>query len=244
MTSPSEPLVVMTSGGLAAAHLQLAPAAQAQLGRAIDTKFGSSMGPARDSIPARLARGEHGDVFLMVEPALQRLAQRGVLDPDTCTPLAQSTVAVAVRRGLPLPDISTPQALRQALLAAPSIAYSASASGRYIGRTLLPRLGIAEQVAGRCREVLSERVGAVLARGEADLGFQQHSELLPIEGIEIVGPLPAPLQCTTVYGVGVATATRDRPRALALARFLATPLAQRTYAACGLNPLGPTDEGC
>lgn len=116
-------------------------------------------------------------------------------------------------------------ALRRTLLAAKSIAYSDSASGVYIQNETLKRLGIAEQVAGKARMIPAEPVGAVVARGEAEIGFQQISELRPIKGIDLVGPLPPEVQQATVFSAGIVSNSQEPEAARALIRFLASPAA-------------------
>ena len=115
----------------------------------------------------------------------------GRVRPGTRVDLARSAIGMAVRRGAPKPDISSVDALTRTLLEAKSIAYSASVSGTYLSTELFQRLGIADRVLPKSRRIEGgERVGAVVARGEAEIGFQQISELLPIDGIDFVGPLP------------------------------------------------------
>jgi molybdate transport system substrate-binding protein len=127
-------------------------------------------------------------------------------------------------------------ALRDTLLAAKSIAYSASVSGRYLTTELFQRLGIAEQMAPKSRRIEGERVGAVVARGDAELGFQQTSELLPVPGIDYVGPLPPGVQRVSVFSAGVAAHSDNRIAAEALIRFLASPDAAAAVARTGLEP--------
>lgn len=227
----------MTSGGLAAAHLQLVPVVEPIVGRSIITTFGASMGPAPDTIPTRLQRGEHADVLLMVGPALKLLSEQGRVRPYSIVDLAQSTIAMAVRHGSPKPDIGSVDAFIRAMRSADSIAYSASASGRYVAGELFPRLGLAQEIASKSRKVLSERVGAVIARGEAQLGFQQYSELLPIVGIDIVGPLPQPLQHVTTYGAGISSNAIDPEAAATVIEHLASPAGAAIIAGCGLQPI-------
>ena len=130
---------------------------------------------------------------------------------------------MAVRSGARKPDISSVDALKRTLLEAKSIAYSSSVSGIYLSTELFQRLGIAEQIAAKCQKVERERVGAVVARGDAEIGFQQVSELLPIQGIDYVGPLPAEVQKVTVFSAGVAAGSKNPDAARALIRFLASP---------------------
>jgi molybdate transport system substrate-binding protein len=145
---------------------------------------------------------------------------------------------MAVRAGTPKPDISTVEALTRTLLAAKSIAYSSSVSGRYLTTELFQRLGIAEQMAAKSRRIEGERVGAVVARGEAELGFQQTSELLPVPGIDYVGPLPAAVQRVSVFSAGVAVHSSNRAAAESLIRFLASAEAANAVARTGLDPVG------
>jgi len=144
---------------------------------------------------------------------------------------------MAVRAGAPKPDISSVDALKRTLLEAKSIAYSASVSGRYLTTELLQRLGIADQVMGKSRKIEGERVGAVVARGEAEIGFQQISELLPVPGIDYVGPLPPEVQRISVFSAGVAASSKDAKTANAFIRFLASPEAAGAIAKSGMEPM-------
>ena len=143
---------------------------------------------------------------------------------ESYTPVARSAIGMAVRAGAPKPDISTVDALKRTLLQAKSIAYSASVSGDYLTTELYQRLGIADQVMSKSRLIGGgERVGAVVARGEAEIGFQQISELLPVPGIDHVTPLPPEVQKVSVFSAGVAPSTSDSDAAHAIIRFLASP---------------------
>ena len=144
---------------------------------------------------------------------------------------------MAIRAGAPKPDISSVEALTRALLQAKSIAYSAQASGVYLSTELFQRLGIADQLMGKSQRIERERVGAVVARGEAEIGFQQISELLPVAGIDYVGPLPAEVQRITVFSAGVAADTKSPEAARALIRFFMSPEAARVMTKSGLEPM-------
>jgi molybdate transport system substrate-binding protein len=157
---------------------------------------------------------------------------------ESHVPLARSSIGMAVRAGAPRPDISSVAALKRALLQAKSIAYSASVSGDYLSTELFQRLGIAGEVLPKSRRIEGERVGAVLARGEAEIGFQQISELLPEAGIDIVGPLPAEVQKVSVFSAGVAAASKNPGAAYELIQFLASPNAAEAITRSGLEPLG------
>ncbi|WP_207538001.1 substrate-binding domain-containing protein [Sabulicella rubraurantiaca] len=230
-------ITVMTSGGFNAAYEALAPVFERETGHRLVTLRGASMGAAPDAIPNRLARGEAADVLILAAEALDALAQRGFVRPGSRTDLVVSRIGASVRAGGPRWDISTEEGLRRALLEAPSIAYSASASGEYLSRELFARLGLAELVMPKARRIYSERVGSVVARGEAALGFQQISELLPIAGLDFLGPLPESLQRVTVFSAGIAANAREEEAARALIEFLAGPRAYEAARALGLDPI-------
>jgi molybdate transport system substrate-binding protein len=197
----------------------------------------TSMGVGDTSIPARLARGEAIDVVIIASDALDRLIVDGRIRSGTRVDLARSSIGMAVRRGAPKPDISTVAALTRTLREARSIAYSASVSGTYLSTELLQRLGIADEVLPKSRRIDTERVGAVVARGEAEIGFQQLSELHPIAGIDVVGPLPAEVQRVTVFAAGIGTAAAHPEPARELVKFLAAPEAAPVIRKTALDPV-------
>ena len=174
----------------------------------------------------------------MADDALNELIKNGRVLADSRVELARSGIGMAVRKGAAKPDISSLDALTRTLLQAKSIAYSASVSGRYLTTELFQRLGIADQVMGKSRRIDRERVGAVVARGEAEIGFQQISELLPEPGIDYVGPLPPEVQRVTVFSAGVAAGSTNADAARALIRFLASSDAAGIVAKSGLEPIG------
>ena len=228
---------VMTSGAFTAAFRELAPEYEHATHVKIVTKYGASMGDAPDSIPSRLRRGEPVDVVILAGPALDELIQQGRVMAGSRVDLVRSSIGMAVRAGAPKPDISTVEALKRALLNAKSIAYSESASGVYLSKELFPRLGIAEQIKNKCQRIQGEPVGAVVARGGAELGFQQFSELIPVAGIDIVGPLPAEVQRVTVFSAGIAASAKKPDGARALIQFLASATAVPTIEKTGLEPI-------
>ena len=230
---------VVSSGGFAAAFKVLAPEWEHQTGNTIVAEWGPSMGTTPGAIPERLARGEKIDVVIMVGYALDKLVEEGKVAPADATALARSGIGIVVKQGAPEPDISTPDALKQALLAATSIAYSDSASGVYIQNEMFKKLGIEDQVKGRARMIPAEPVGAVVARGDAQIGFQQISELKPITGITLVGPIPAPLQQYTIFSAGVLAASTEKEAALSLIHFFAAPGAATAITNSGMEPAGP-----
>ena len=230
----ADELKVMTSGTFTAALLELAPRFERATGHTVVAAT-TTMGVGANSIPSRLQRREPADVVILDDDAMTQLIADGHVIAGSRTPLARSGIGMAVRAGAAKPDISTVEALRRTLLDARSIAYSASVSGRYLTTELVQRLGIAEQVAAKSRRIEGERVGAVVARGEAEIGFQQTSELLPVPGIDYVGPLPSDVQRVSVFSAGVASQTTNRGAAEALIRFLASPDATAAVTATGLQ---------
>jgi molybdate transport system substrate-binding protein len=233
----ADELRVMTSGTFTAAFLELAPRFERATGHRLVAAT-TSMGVGAESIPSRLQRREPADVVILDDEAMTQLIAAGAVVAGTRTPLARSGIGMAVRAGAPKPDISTLEALRRTLLAATSVAVSSSVSGRYVSTELYQRLGIAADMAPKSRRIERERVGAVVARGEAEIGFQQTSELLPVPGIAYVGPLPPEVQRVSVFSAAVAAHSTNPAAAEALIRFLASPDAAGAVSKTGLEPAG------
>ena len=234
-TATAAEVHVMISGGFTAAYEALAPGFEAMTGDKLVTVQAPSMGTSPTAIPNRLAAGEPADVLIMVGEALDGLIAQGKALPAGRTNLANSRIGLSVKAGAPKPDISTVDAFRRALVAAKSIAYSDSASGVYVGTEMFAKLGIADQVGPRARKIVAERVGAVVARGEAEIGFQQIAELLPVPGADFVGPIPPSLQKVTVFSAGVAANSKNPDRARALIAYLASPASLQTILKTGLE---------
>jgi molybdate transport system substrate-binding protein len=230
-------LTVMSSGGFTAAYRSLAAASERATGKRNTLVLGASMGATPTAIPNRLARGEPDDVVIMVGSALDGLIKAGEVVPGSRVDLARAPIAMAVRAGAKKPDISTVEGLKRALLSARSIAYSDSASGKYLSTELFPRLGVADAIKGKARMIPGTPVGEEVARGRAEIGFQQLSELKPVRGIDIVGPLPAGAQKITVFAAGVATRSQHPQAARKLIAFLASPAARTAVRASGLEPV-------
>lgn len=231
---------VITSGGFSAAYNQLVPLYEQATGHKVITANGASIGNAPDSIPSRMARGEQFDIVILADTGLEALVAQGKVVPGSRVDLARSGIGMSVRKGTPRPDISTVAALRQTLLDARSIAYSASASGTYLSTELFQRLGVAEQLRDKAKKIYSERVGAVVARGDAEIGFQQVSELLPFKELDFVGLLPDEVQQTIFFSAGLATGAKEPEAASHLIRFLASPAAASMVRSTGMDPVvGP-----
>jgi molybdate transport system substrate-binding protein len=228
---------VMISGGFSPAYRALIPEFERSTRNTVVTAAGPSMGKTPEAIPNRLQRGEPADVLIMVRTALDELIKLGEVVPDSRIDLARSRIGMVVRAGQPKPDISSVEAFKRVLIEAKSIAYSDSASCVYLSTVLFERLGIAEQVLGKSRMIPAEPVGAVVARGDAQIGFQQISELIAVPGVDLVGPLPPEIQQITVYSAGVATGARAPDAARALLQFLSSPAAAPAIAKSGLEPV-------
>lgn len=237
MTEKSSEFSVMTSGAFTAAHLELIPQLEHLTGRKIVTAS-TSVGTGENAIPNRLKRGEVVDIVIVAEALLRQLIAEGLVLAEGQVVVARSSIGMAVRAGAPKPDISSVDALRRTLLQAKSIGYSASVSGQYLTTELYQRLGIADQVMGKSRLVGGgERVGAVVARGELEIGFQQMSELLPVPGIAHITPLPPEVQKVSLFSAGVAASSRQPDLARRVIQFLRSPDAASTIVRSGMEPV-------
>jgi ABC-type molybdate transport system substrate-binding protein len=242
LEAAADDVVVMTSGAFTAPYLDAEPSFERATGLDLVNVFGASTGGALDSIPTRLSRGEPADVIIVSAQALDALIAAGQVERDSRVDLVLSRIGMAVRAGAPKPDIGTVEALVRTLREAESIAYSASVSGTYLSTELFPRLGLAEEMKPKSRRIESERVGAVVARGDAELGFQQISELLPIAGIDYVGPLPDEVQRVSTFSAGIATHSRNPAAARALIEFLASAELEPLIERYGLDRAPRNDE--
>ena len=232
----AEDVTVMISGGFLSSLKDLAPGFEKASGDHVVVVPGPSMGATANAIPQRLARGEPDDVLIMVGYALDGLLKDGRAQAGSKVDIARSPIGMAVKAGAPVPDIGTVDKLRAVLLAAKSIAYSDSASGVYIQNELFKKLGIEDQVRGKARMIPATPVGEIVAKGEAELGFQQVAELLPVPGITFAGRLPAEVQDVTVYSAGLARGAKDEAGGRALIQYLASPAAAAVIEKNGLQP--------
>jgi molybdate transport system substrate-binding protein len=228
---------VMISGGLTAAYKELVPEFERLTGNKVLTAYGPSMGTTVNAIPVRLERGEAADVLIMVGYALGDLVKQGKVVADSRVDLVKSPIGIAVKSGAPKPDISSVDAVKRALLATKSIAYSDSASGVYVSTEMFEKLGIADAMKDKARKIPATPVGEIVARGDAEIGFQQISEMLPVSGIDIVGQLPPELQKITVFSAGIASVSREPDAGRALIKFLASPAASAAIIKSGMEPI-------
>lgn len=185
----------------------------------------------------RVQSGEAFDVVILASDAIDKLMVAGHLQPGSKVDWVHSGVAVAVRAGLPLPDISSEAAVRQAVLAAPSISYSTGPSGVALAK-LFERWGIASEIASRMVQAPpGVPVGSLVASGEVALGFQQLSELLHVPGITIVGPLPPAIQITTTFSAAVGAHSQQATASSALLAYLVSPNAIEAKRKQGMEPV-------
>lgn len=237
VTAHAAEVRVMISGGMTAAYKALVPEFERATGHKVLTAYGPSMGTTTNAIPVRLERGEPADVLIMVGYALGDLVKKGKVVAGSTVDLVRSPIGVAVKAGAPRPDISSADAVKRALLAAKTIAYSDSASGVYVSTEMFAKLGIADAMKDKARKIPATPVGEIVAHGDAELGFQQISELKPVEGIDIIGPLPDALQQITVFSAGIATVSKEPDAGKALIKFLASPAARDELVKSGMDPI-------
>ena len=221
---------VMQSAAFREAYLELAPEFERTTGHRLVTLWVPSV-----QMLNRLKGGETVDVVILSSSSLDELIDAGMIARDSKVDLARSGVGVAVRAGAPRPDISSANAVKRALLAAKGIAYSTGPSGIFLAG-LFERMGIAEQLKPKLKQVQGEPAGGVVARGEADLAFQQVSELLPVAGIDLVGPLPPDIQKITTFAAGLGIAAKEPDAGRALIRFLNAPAAVPVIRKKGMEP--------
>lgn len=173
----------------------------------------------------RVQAGEPFDVIVLASDAIDKLIDAGYIDPTSKVNLVNSGVAVAVKAGAASPDISSEAAVKQAVLAAKTLSYSTGPSGVALAK-LFERWGIAEQIARRIVQAPpGVPVGSLVAKGEVELGFQQLSELIHLDGISIVGPLPPEIQITTTFSAGVCTASRQADAVREMLAYMTSPAA-------------------
>ena len=187
-------------------------------------------------LPVKVKEGAQADLVVTTPATIDDLVAAGKLVTNTRVDFVRSGAGVAVRAGAPKPDVSTPEAFKSALLAAKSVGYSQGPSGVHFMR-VVERLGIADQVKAKgVVPPLGTRVGTLIAKGEAEIGVQQITELLLIPGIDFVGPLPRELQANIVYATATPANAKERDAAAALVRFLSSEPALPVIKKLGLEP--------
>src|SRR5215471_13523955 len=222
---------VMASAAIKEAYLELVPQFEKATEHRVTTTWAGTV-----DMTKRLTAGEVFDLIIMASPSIDEFIKQGKLVPGSRVDLAKSGVGVAVRAGIPKPDISSGDKVKQAMLAAKSVAYSTGPSGVYMA-ALFQRMGIADQIKDKVKVgAPGVPIGEIIARGEADIGFQQVSELLPIAGIDFLGPLPPDIQQITIFASGIHTGATQADAAKALVKFLTSPQAVPVLEKKGLEP--------
>jgi molybdate transport system substrate-binding protein len=222
---------VLSTQATEASYRELVPQFENATGHKVTTVFTGTLDANK-----RLAAGETYDLLIMSGPSIDEHIKGGKVVPGSRVDVAKSGVGVAVRAGAPKPDISTPEALKKSLLAAKSVGYSTGPSGVYM-ITLFQRMGIAEEVKGKLKQTpTGVLVGSIIANGEAEIGFQQVSELSNFPGIDYVGPLPADIQQMTVFASGILVGAKESDAAKDLVKFITTPGAGEAFKKRGMEP--------
>ena len=229
--SQAAEIKLLASAAMKDAYLELIPQFENATGHKVTAAWSSS-----PDVQKRIAAGEAADLIILGDSGTEALIKQGKLVASSRVNFVKASIGVAVRAGTPRPDISSADAVKRSVLAAKSVAYSAGASGIYLV-SMFQKLGISDQIKSKTATVKpGEPVGEVVARGDAEIGFHQVSELIPVKGIEILGPLPAEIQNITVYSGGIHSATKEADAATALVKFLTAPAAAPIIKKHGLEP--------
>jgi molybdate transport system substrate-binding protein len=224
-------LKVLSTQATEEAYRELVPQFEKDTGHKVTTVFTGTLDANK-----RLAAGETYDLLIMSGPSIDEHIKAGKVVPGSRVDLAKSGVGMGVKAGAPKPDISTTEALKKTLLAAKSIGYSTGPSGVYV-IGLFQRMGIADEVKGKLKQTRTGVfVGSIIASGEAEIGFQQVSELSHFAGVDYVGPLPADVQQFTTFSSGIVTGTKEADAAKALVKFITAPAAAAAFKKRGMEP--------
>ena len=226
---------VFSTIGVQAALEELAPKFEKATGNKLDITWATAA-----ILVKRVQAGETADLMVLTKQSLDALTKDNKASTGSDAILASSGMAVVVKKGSPKPDISTPDAFKQTLLNAKSIAYSDPAAGGASGvhfAKVIDRLGIADQVKAKTKHPPPSGNSAnLVVAGEAELAIQQEPEVMSVAGVDMVGPLPGDLNNITVYVAGIGAGSQQSDAANALIRFLHAPEAQAVFKAKGLKP--------
>jgi molybdate transport system substrate-binding protein len=203
-------------------------------GHEVDINYGTVGG-----LQQRIADGETADVVVLNGPMIARMEEAGSLVPGSATPLGRTAVGVAVRAGAPVPDISTSETFKEALLKARSVAFSDPAVGGSAAVHLpkvFAQLGIADAIKAKGMPQRSGgEVARRLAEGSADIGMTMLAEIVPVAGTQVVGPLPAPLGHEVAYTAAIAADSDNKDAALAFIRALTAAAAKAVWQRAGFE---------
>lgn len=222
---------VLSTQAIEGAYRELVPKFEAVTGHKVTTVFTGTL-----DVQKRIAAGEAYDLIIMAGSDLDKFIATGKVISGSRADLAKSGVGAAVRSGAIKPDIRTTDALKKALLSASSIGYSTGPSGQIV-TSMFQRLGIADQIKDKLKQTSTGVfVGTLLANGEADIGFQQVSELQSFAGIDYLGPLPAAVQQYTTFSGGIQSGAKEPEAARAWLRFITAPAAAPAFRKRGMEP--------
>jgi molybdate transport system substrate-binding protein len=222
---------VLSTQATQQAYRELVPQFEKASGHKVTTVFTGTLDANK-----RLAAGETYDLLIMSAPSIEEHIKAGKVVAGSRVDLAKSGVGVGVKAGAPKPDISTTEALKRTLSAAKSIGYSTGPSGIYmIG--VFQRMGIADEIKPKLKQTpTGVFVGSIIASGEAEIGFQQVSELSHFAGVDYVGPLPAEIQQFTIFSSGIIAGAKEADAATALVNFITAPAAAAVFKRIGMEP--------
>jgi len=224
-------LKVLSTQATEEAYKELVPQFEKASGHKVTTVFTGTLDALK-----RLSSGETYDLLIMARQQIDELSQNGKVVAGSRTDIAKSGVGMAVGKGKPKPDISTVDALKKTLLAAKSIGYSTGPSGIYVV-TMFQKMGIADEIKGKLKQTpTGVFVGSIIASGEAEIGFQQVSELSFFPGVDYVGPIPTEVQLITVFSAGLPAGSKETGAAKALVSFVTAPAAAAIFKKHALDP--------
>ena len=222
---------VLAAGATEEIFAELVPQFEKSSGHKVVTTFTGTA-----SIKKQISAGEVYDLVIVGGPEIDAFIQQGKIVPGSRTDLVKSGVGVAVRAGSPKPDISSSEALKMTLLAAKSVGISTGPSGVHMA-SLFERMGISDQIQPKLKQTTSGvRIGSIIASGEAEIGFQQISELIHSPGLDYIGPLPSEAQKITVYSAGIHSGAKQQEAAKALVKSLSAPAAAVVIKKYGMEP--------
>ena len=222
---------VLSSNGMHPVMDEMVPEFERATGHRVSIDYDTA-----NALLGRIKAGEAADLAILTKPVIEDLIKQGMIAVGSVRTLSSSGVGVAVKAGLPKPDIGSVDAFKRALLEAKSITFTKTgASGIHFAK-VVERLGIAEQINAKAKVPSGGMVGELVAQGEAEMAVQQVPELMAVPGIQFVGPLPPELQIMTVLSGGVLTSARQPEAAKALVDYLKTPAAARVFKAKGMEP--------
>lgn len=232
-SSSAAEVKVLTAGAFKQVVLAVVPEFEKQTGHKV-TVDNDTVG----GLTKKIEGGETFDVVVLTPAAVDELTKKGKIAEGTKSVLARVGVGVMVKAGAPVPDVSTVEAFKRALLAAKSVSYidpaSGGSSGIYVAN-LLQKLGIADQIKPKEKLKKGGYVADLIKSGEAELGIHQISEIVPVKEVTLVGPLPADIQNYTTYAAGVSTGAKDSEAAKALIKALGGPVAAAVLKEKGMD---------